>query len=304
MKVCIITSLIIFAIGCKPPANTSGQNRPANIQKTNKVTVVGIEINYIEAGSGTPVILIHGSVSDYREWSKQITSLSDHYRVIAYSRRYHWPNLAASAEADASLAQQVQDLSEFIKAIGIGSAHIVGHSYGGAIALSYALQHPDKVKSLVLAEPAVSSVMSKTPENDTVSKEAQAIRAKMKEVFATGNAETIAKTYADHVAPGDFERATPDERKMLLDNVTAFQLDFNSQRLPFTCEDAQKITAPVLVLAGSQSPMGLQRIAETTAACIKGSKFVKIPLATHWMQHDNAQVFNDELLAFLSEIKK
>jgi len=304
MKVYVITTLIIFAIGCKPPANTAGQNKPAEIQKTGKVTVNGIAINYVEAGVGIPVILIHGSVSDYREWSKQITSLSEHYHVIAYSRRYHWPNVAAGPDADASLVQQVQDLSEFIKAIGIGPAHIVGHSFGGAIALTYTLQHPDRVKSLVLAEPAVSSILAKTPENDTVSKESQIIRAQMKEVFASGNAEAIAKTYADHVAPGDFEKATPEERKMLLDNVTAFQLDFTSQRLPFTCEDAQKITLAVLVMAGTQSPMGLQRIAETTAACIKGSKFVTIPLATHWMQHDNAKVFNDQVLAFLAEIEK
>jgi len=126
----------------------------------------------------------------------------------------------------------------------------------------------------------------------------------MREVFAKGDAEQIIKTYAAHVAPGDFEKATPEERKMLLENVTAFQLDFTSQRPPFTCEDAQKITVPVLVLAGDHSPMGLQRIAETTAQCIKGAKFVKIPQATHWMQLDQPQVFEDEVLAFFAKNKK
>jgi pimeloyl-ACP methyl ester carboxylesterase len=160
------------------------------------------------------------------------------------------------------------------------------------------------VQGLVLAEPAVSGVLGKTPANDSSLKESQAIRATMKDVFATGNIELIAKTYADHVAPGDFERANPEERKMLFDNVSALQLDFNSQRPPFTCEDAQTITVPVLVLAGNQSPMGLQRIAETTAQCIRGARFVRIPQATHWLQHDQPQLFNDEVLAFLAAIKK
>jgi non-heme chloroperoxidase len=321
MKVYIAMSLIFFAIGCKPATSVSSRNKSAGIQKvqpmekamsssvslvrkTGKVTADGLTFNYIEAGSGPPVMLIHGSVSDYREWSKQITALSQHYRVIAYSRRYHWPNLPPGPDADTSLERQVDDLLKIIKATGISPAHIVGHSYGGAVALSLALRYPELVQSLVLAEPAVSGVISKMPENDTALKEAQTIRARMKEVFATGNAELIIKTYAAHVAPGDFESATPEERKMLLENVSAFQLDYNSQRPPFTCGDAQKITVPVLVLSGDQSPMGLQRIAETTALCIKGAKFVKIPQATHWMQLDRAQEFNDEVLAFLAGIKK
>ena len=300
-------SLIFFAMGCKPPTKVSSRSKPASvslIRKTAKITVDGLTFNYIEAGSGPAVILIHGSVSDYREWSKQIIALGQHYHVIAYSRRYHWPNLPPGPDADAALERQTDDLLKIINATGIGPAHIVGHSFGGAIALSLALRHPELVQSLVLAEPAVSGVISRTPENDTVLKESQAIRARMKEVIATRNAELIVKTYAAHVAPGDFERATPEERKMLMENVSAFQLDYNSQRPPFTCEDAKKITVPVLVLCGDQSPMGLQRIAETTALCIKGAKFVKIQQATHWMQHDQPQAFNNEVLAFLAGIKK
>jgi pimeloyl-ACP methyl ester carboxylesterase len=301
----IIIPVIFFTVGCKPAAKVPGTNKSAPLlQKTGKITVNGLTINYIEAGEGPTAILIHGSVSDYREWTKLIDPLSQHYHVIAYSRRYHSPNPSPGPDADASLDQQVSDLFEILKAMSINSAHIVGHSYGGAIALGFTLRHPEMVRSLVLAEPAVSGVMSKTPANDSMLKESQALRAQMSEVFPKGDAEQIVKTYAAHVAPGDFEKATPDERKMLLENVSAFQLDFTSQRRPFTCEDAQKITVPVLVLAGDHSPMGLQRIAETTAQCIKGAKFVKIPQATHWMQLDQPQVFYDEVVAFFAKNKK
>jgi pimeloyl-ACP methyl ester carboxylesterase len=300
MRLCIIVWSTLFAISCKPPSSVT-QHKSA--QKIEKVTVNGLTISYVEAGSGPTVILIHGSVSDYREWSGLVSALSKHYHVVAYSRRYHSPNPAPNADADAGLDLQVDDLFKMMKATGVTSAHLVGHSYGGAVALAFTLQHPEMVKSLVLGEPAVNGVLSKTPENDSVLKESQDIRARMKEVFATGNPEQIVKTYSMHVAPGDFEKATPEERAMLMANVAAFQLDFNSRRGPFTCDDAKKITAPVLVLAGDRSPMGLQRIAETTAGCIKGAKFAKIPNATHWMQLDQPQLFNDQVLAFLEHNK-
>jgi pimeloyl-ACP methyl ester carboxylesterase len=319
MRVFVVLPFILLANGYKPANNVSNKNKGLStlqskertveaadtlIQKTRKVTIDGLTFNYVESGSGPALILIHGSISDYREWSKQIETFAQRYHVIAYSRRYHWPNPGPASDTDASLDRQVSDLLEFIKATGIEKASLIGHSFGGAAALVFTLKHPELVQSLILAEPAVSGVLSKTPDNDTVLKESQYVRAHMKEVFATGNAELIVKTYATHVAPGDYERATAEERQMLLENVTAFQLDFTSQRSPFTCADAQKINVPVLVLCGDQSPIGLQRIAESTAQCIKGAKFVRIAQATHWLQHDQPQRFNEQVLAFLGEQRK
>lgn len=248
-------------------------------------------------------MLVHGSVSDYREWSSQIERFAHHYRVIAYSRRYHWPNLPAGPNADASLESQANDLAAIIRALGIAPTHIIGHSYGGAIALNVTLRHPELVRTLVLAEPAVSTVLANTGDEDPVSREAQTVRAQMKEAFSSGDEERIVRTYATHVAPGEFEKASPEVRKMLLANASAFQLDFESRRSPFTCEDAKRITVPVLVLSGARSPMGLQRIAETTAQCMKAD-FVKIPGATHWLQNDHPDAFNAATLAFLTRHRK
>jgi pimeloyl-ACP methyl ester carboxylesterase len=272
--------------------------------KTGKVSANGLSFAYVEEGSGSPVVLVHGSVSDYREWSGQMAPLARHYRVIAYSRRYHWPNLQPGTDADARLEHQVDDLAAIIREMGIGQAHVVGHSYGGAVALGLAFRHPELVRTLVLAEPAALGVLGNMPESDAVLKESQAARAEMKEAFATGDAERIVRTYAARVAPGEFEKAPPEIRQMLLTNVPAFQLDYNSRRSPFTCDDARRIEVPVLVLAGDRSAMGLQRIAEAAARCIKGARFVRIPQATHWMQHDQAKAFNEAVLAFLALNRK
>jgi pimeloyl-ACP methyl ester carboxylesterase len=268
--------------------------------KTDKVSVNGLSFTYVEEGSGPPVVLVHGSVSDYREWSKQMSPLARHYRVIAYSRRYHWPNLPPGEDADASLERQADDLAAIVKAMGVTPAHIVGHSYGGAVALNLTLRHPELVRTLVLSEPAVSGVLANSPENDAALKEGQAVRAEMKEAFASADTERIVRTYAARVAPGEFEKAAPEVRQILLANVSAFQLDYNSRRPSFTCDDAGRVAVPVLILSGNRSSMGLQRIAETAARCIKAAKFLRIPKATHWMQHDQAQAFNEAVLAFLA----
>jgi pimeloyl-ACP methyl ester carboxylesterase len=87
---------------------------------------------------------------------------------------------------------------------------------------------------------------------------------------------------------------------MLLDNAPAFQLDYNSRRPAFTCEIAKQIAAPALFLAGDRSPLGLQRIAEKAAGCLKSAKFIRIADATHWIPHDQPWKFNEALLAFLA----
>src|SRR5688572_31823986 len=207
-------------------------------QTVKHVDANGMSFAYMEAGSGPPVVLIHGSVSDYREWSKQMKPLTRHYRVIAYSRRYHWPNAAPTANADASLEVQVEDLAAIIKTLKIGPAHLVGHSYGAAVALQLALRHPELVRTLVLAEPGVAGVLTDGPEDEAARKEGQAGRAEMREVFASGDAERIVRTYATRVAPGAYEKAGREIRQALLDNAPAFQLDYNSRRPAFTCEIA------------------------------------------------------------------
>ena len=276
-------------------------------QETKKLTVTDLSLTYLERGSGPMVILIHGSVSDYREWEKQIGPLAQHYRVVAYSRRFHWPNARPGKDADSSVAsvdRQVDDLAALVRTLGSTPAHIIGHSFGGAVALNFALRYPELVRTLVLVEPAVSSVLADTPENKEATKEGQAIRAKMKEAFDSGDAQRIVRAYAEHVAPGEFEKATTEVREMLFANVPAFQLDFTAPRPVLSCDDARKVLVPVLVLSGDRSPLGLQRIAGATANCIAKARLLKIPGATHWLQHDHAEEFNAAVLAFLANHRR
>jgi pimeloyl-ACP methyl ester carboxylesterase len=109
------------------------------------------ELYFIEKGIGQPVILIHGTLSDFREWQFQIDEFAQHYRVISYSRRYAYPNQWTGNGNDNTIPNNVSDLIELIiKRLNLGPAHVIGHSYGAFIALYLAFEHPDLVRTLVL----------------------------------------------------------------------------------------------------------------------------------------------------------
>jgi non-heme chloroperoxidase len=264
-----------------------------------EVRANGLSFHYLDEGTGPPLVLIHGSIGDYREWSKQIGPFSQSYRVVAYSRRYHWPNSPAAKDSDATLDRQVDDLEAIIRTLGIAPAHVIGHSYGGATAILLALRRPELVRTLVLVEAPVGGVLGTEGREGTLAQEGQTVRAEMKQAFSSGNAERIVTTYASRVAPGEFEKASPDTRQMLFANISAFALEFQSSRPPFTCDDARKIRTPSLVVSGGRSAMGLQRISEVLAQCLQAGHRVKIPEATHWLQSDHAKTFNDAALDFL-----
>jgi non-heme chloroperoxidase len=169
----------IALLVCKTSFIESALARDDAGQKPHHVTVNGMSFGYVDIGSGPPVILIHGSMSDYREWSKQMDALAKHHRVIAYSRRYHWPNSPPGKDADATVPRQAEDLAGIIKSLGLGPSTLVGHSYGGAVAVFFALQHPELVRALVLLEPPVPGALASIAEGKDVVKERQALRDEM-----------------------------------------------------------------------------------------------------------------------------
>src|SRR5688572_9595029 len=60
--------------------------------KLTRVEVNGVELHFVEEGAGEPLILLHGGQGDYRSWKEQVPEFARKYRVISYSRRFHYPN--------------------------------------------------------------------------------------------------------------------------------------------------------------------------------------------------------------------
>src|SRR5260221_5961698 len=112
----------------------------------------GALTNYHEAGQGTPVILIRGSgpgVSAWANWSRTIPSLAEHFHVFAYDQLgFGYTELPS--ENRYGLEQWTEHLLDFMRAVGVSRAHLVGNSMGAAVALAAAVKHPEVVDRLVL----------------------------------------------------------------------------------------------------------------------------------------------------------
>jgi 2-hydroxymuconate-semialdehyde hydrolase len=124
----------------------------SNPEIGRRIAANGIETNYHGLGEGQPVLLIHGSgpgVTAYANWRLTMPALAQHFRVIA-------PDMAGFGETARpagyrySMDNWVAHALGLLDALDIGRAHVVGNSFGGALALALAIRAPERVGRLVL----------------------------------------------------------------------------------------------------------------------------------------------------------
>jgi pimeloyl-ACP methyl ester carboxylesterase len=140
-----VASLIRFDI---PPERLRAQYATPPSQFMD---VDGLAVHYRDEGQGFPVVLLHGAASSLFTWDAWAAQLSKHYRVI----RYDLPGFGLTgpnATKDYSMAWHVRFLSEFLDKLNVPACALAGNSFGGRIALSFALAHPERVKKLILVD--------------------------------------------------------------------------------------------------------------------------------------------------------
>jgi esterase len=115
--------------------------------------VNGYDMAFVERGAGAPLLLLHGTLCDYRHWTGQMAPFGAHYRTIALSLRHCWPEQWDGEGDDFTVQQHTADVASFISALGAGPVHLLGHSRGGHLAFRVAQNFPDLVRTLILVEP-------------------------------------------------------------------------------------------------------------------------------------------------------
>lgn len=109
--------------------------------------------SFLDQGTGTPLVLLHGVGSAARSWRRQVDALSSRLRVIAWDAPGYGTSTAL-ASAEPSAQDYAASLQDFLAALGLDRFHLVGHSLGCIMAARYARLHPERILSLTLASVA------------------------------------------------------------------------------------------------------------------------------------------------------
>jgi pimeloyl-ACP methyl ester carboxylesterase len=262
------------------------------------VRIDGITLEYEAAGQGEPVVFIHGSfIADAFSPILDDPRLSGRFQLITYHRRGYAGSSAPSGVW--SIADQAGDCRALLRSLGIQRAHVVGHSFGGVVALDLALSAPDLVATLALLEPALAVGASGPGYRQALTASCQRFREAGASVAMHETLRARWPEYDDHlemILPGAFGRALLDAENVFERELPGL-LDWS-----FGEEQASRIVQPVLSVLGSRSEALWPRFGEThRALCdwlLDAEEFV-LPDSTHFLQMEKPREMADALASFL-----
>jgi len=281
-----------------------------------QIPINGMLLEYREEGDGEPLVFVHGSASDLRTWEFQQEYFSNHFRSVVYSRRYHWPNKSIPDGADYSMLEHVDDLEQLLTSLDAGPAHLVGHSYGAIVCLLLAFQAPEKIQTLVLAEPPVITLfVSNNPKPSELlgllftrprtaisimklgakgfqpaSKAAE--QDKLEEASAIFGKVILGQEFYDEMSEARREQV----------NANTFKAEFlGSGFPPVDQQKVSRVQIPTLLINGEKSPAIFHRLIDRLEELLPNSERIIIPQSSHIMHEDNAPVFNENVFTFIKQ---
>ncbi len=115
----------------------------------------------VHGADGDPTVLVHGSFVDHQSWDLVVPGLSQALQVVAYDRRGH--GRSAPGPRLHPVADDAADLAGILESANLFPAHVIAHSYGGAVAIHLAIHRPELVRSLAVHEPPFLGLLAENP---------------------------------------------------------------------------------------------------------------------------------------------
>lgn len=271
-----------------------------------KIQVNGVELHYIEKGQGEALILLHGNAGDYRSWNSQIEAFAPDYRVISYSRRYHYPNQNPLNDENHSALVEAKDLAAFLKKLKLKNVHLVGQSGGALTALIFAVKHPEMVRTLVLGEPPAHQLIRNSSDGEAIYQDFMTNTWKpAAEACRKGEDKQALDILALGIAGKGFNELPPTAQASQLQNVLSMKsLTLSSNPFPTVASDELKrLKMPVLILTGENTAKIYKLVNQELARLLPAAKVVTIQKSRHPIPSDNPQAFNETVREFLRASK-
>ena len=271
--------------------------------KSGYAEIKDVRLYYEMDGEGSDLVFVHAGCADHRMWDKQFSTFAGHYRVLRYDMRGY----GKSSLSTISFSNR-NDLYELLETLGIQEAHFVACSMGSFAVTDFALEHPEKVKSLVLVSPALSGYQYEGQPPQPV--------LDMIEARKAGNLERAAELQAQIWADGPKRNSDQSNREV---HELIRQMSLNSLKLqadiirettflieepltPPAMERLEQIKVPTLIIVGDLDDDTEMTIAEVLTTRINDAQKVIIKEAAHLPNMEKPEEFNQIVLKFLKEV--
>jgi pimeloyl-ACP methyl ester carboxylesterase len=253
--------------------------------------VGGLRIAYERAGSGPPLVLLHGYVGGGpATWRRQLEGLCGEFTVVAWDA----PGAGGSSDPPESfgMAGYADCLAGFVGRLGLGKPHVAGLSFGGALALEFCHRHPAIPRTLILAS-AYAGWGGSLPRDVADQRLRQALML----------ADLPPDAFAGTLLPTMFSEAAPEDIDEFGASMLAFHPAGFRAMARASAEDLRgalpHINVPTLLVYGDQDVRAPLAIAEDLQAAIPGSALVVLPGAGHVCNIEAPEAFNNAIRNFL-----
>lgn len=259
--------------------------------------------HFREAGTGQGVVCVHSSASSSGQWRALMDRLSDRFHVIAvdlysYGKSPAWPE-----DREMYLDDEISLLEPIFRSAG-DTFHLVGHSYGGAVALKAALKNPGRLKSLVLYEPVLFSVLAADNPNSPATREILAVRDDTIRAVTLGDLETAAKRFVDYwLGPGSFSNMPEAQRPALANSMRKVRSEWHAAfHEPTPLPAFAAVDVPTLFLTGSESPASTRCVARLLCEVLPRVTIIELEGLGHMGPVTHPERVNEAIESFLREV--
>jgi pimeloyl-ACP methyl ester carboxylesterase len=254
---------------------------------------------YREAGSGPGVVCLHSNASSSTQWRGLMDMLAPKFHVLAADSYGAGKSPPYPADRSIGLRDEVALLEPVFARAG-GPFSLVGHSYGGAVALIAALAHRPKVRALALYEPTLFALVERAQEVDgirnTVSSAVEALR--------NGDAPGAARFFIDFwIAPGAFDRMPERNQAAIAEagrNIQRWKDALFDEPTPLAAFAA--LDAPVLLIAGANSPLSSRAVTQRLRRVLPHVEVAELAGLGHMAPVTNPDAVNPVISRFLERV--
>jgi pimeloyl-ACP methyl ester carboxylesterase len=245
----------------------------------------------------TPVLALHSSMSSRSQWRALSATLESRRHVVAVNLHGYGGNPLPPEGRAFAIEDEVDLVVERAgRALGCAQPmHVVGHSYGGAVALALARLRPNLVRSLTLFEPVCFNLLGDSLYRHTV----QLVAERISTFIGRGEPSRAAREFMDYWGGyGSYDAHSHEERQRFDGIVAKVPLDFAAASAGPPVAAYAEIAAPMLLMVGRSSLESVRTIAKALWAVMPRSHLEEIP-GDHLLPIRNPSAFNREVAAFL-----